>query len=346
MASSVLVLVSGGVDSLTSACLLRETGCRVEALFLKMTGLQEEEKALESVHDLLDRIGVRLHVEDVAENFKRRVIRYFEDSYRAGLTPSCCCVCNWHIKVRRGLEAADRLGIERIATGHYARVVVAKRPLLLSGIDETKDQSYFLHRIPSRVFGRMVFPIGNLTKRKVEVMATDLGILSGVRPESQDICFFRGDYRDFLKKRHPEFSRKGKIITVDGAQIGTHNGVCNYTVGQRRGLGVPDVTPFYVVDIRARENVVVVGKEQDLLKSEMVVEDMNWIIEPSVSTSFVCRVKIRSRHRAASATVHPVGLGLKRVKVLFRHPQKAITPGQFAVFYKGEVVLGGGRICG
>ncbi len=346
MSRSVLMLVSGGVDSCVGMHLLKEKGFRVEALFLKMTGLLEEQRALESAKKLAQRLGVRLHLLDVSNDFRREVIGYFEQSYLAGKTPNCCCICNYQIKMRYGFKVAERLGLESVATGHYARILRAKVPLLLRARDESKDQSYFLHRIPRQMLERLIFPLGELTKKEVRRLAGDLGLLSDIHPESQDICFFKGDYRNFLKKAHPSFLIPGAILTVDGKRIGTHKGISNYTVGQRRGLGIPDETPFYVVEIRAKENVIVVGKEEDLFKREMMVEDINWIVEPSRLYSLRCHVKIRSRHRAAPALIELLDKSGERVKVSFDEKQRAITPGQFAVFYKGRAVIGGGRICG
>ncbi len=340
------MLVSGGVDSCVGMHILKEKGFRLEALFLKMTGLLEEERALDSARRLAQRLGVRLHVLDVSKDFRQEIIGYFEKSYLTGRTPNCCCICNYQIKMRYGFKMAERLGLETVATGHYARILRAKVPLLLRGLDESKDQSYFLHRIPRQMLERLIFPLGEHTKKEVKSLAGDLGFLPDIHPESQDICFFKGDYRNFLKKAHPSFLTPGAILTVDGKRIGTHKGISNYTVGQRRGLGIPDETPFYVVETRAKENVIVVGKEEDLFKREMTVEDINWIVEPLQLGSPRCKVKIRSRHKAAPALIELLDNRGEKVKVSFYEKQRAITPGQFAVFYKGKAVMGGGRICG
>ncbi len=345
MKESVLLLVSGGIDSSVTAYILLKQGFDVQGLFLRMTGLPQEEKALERTLRILDHLGIRLYVEDVRDKFKRSVIDYFEKSYLSGLTPNCCCICNLTVKVQTGLGFLERLGMDILATGHYARIRKEERPLLLSGRDPKKDQSYFLHQLGTRALERMILPLGGMFKEDVKKLAENVGLSRLVESESQDICFFKGDYRTYLKKRSKVFSQPGPIVTIDGQLVGTHQGVCGYTVGQRRGLGISDAAPFYVVEIKARENVIVVGKKKDLLKKEAFVEDINWIVEPEAYPSLRFYVKIRSRHKAAPATLTFLGRDKTRVKVQFDEAQRAITPGQFAVFYAGQVVVGGGRIC-
>ncbi|NPA95321.1 MAG: tRNA 2-thiouridine(34) synthase MnmA [Thermodesulfobacteria bacterium] len=346
MKQSALVLASGGVDSTVTAHLLKSQGLEVQGLFLKMTLIPQEEAALEAARALFHRLGLELIVKDVSERFRQEIVDYFLRSYMSGQTPNCCCICNWEIKMKTALEVADSLGIPFVATGHYARVLHCKRPLLLRGQDMGKDQSYFLHRIEADALKRLILPLGGMTKSQVKGVAKGLGLSAFIHEESQDICFFKGDYRNFLKQRLPELQREGKIVSLQGKVLGTHGGVGSFTVGQRRGLGIPDATPYYVVEIRADENVVVVGKERDLLRRTFEVQDINWIVEPRILSSMACRVKIRSRHVAAPATLEPLDRAYSRVKVSFETPQKAVTPGQFAVFYKGKAVLGGGRICG
>ncbi len=346
MKKSVLVLASGGVDSTVAAHLLKEQGFQVHGLFLKMTRLPEEKAAMESALRMFRRLGIELHVEDVSERFYSEVVGYFQRTYMSGKTPNACCICNWEIKLKTASEVADRLGLSFIATGHYAKVIHGKRPLLIMGRDPAKDQSYFLHRVKTRALRRLILPLGDTFKSEVRKKAQELGLSGLIHEESQDICFFKGDYRDFLKKRVPELQRKGNIVDTRGRILGTHKGVASYTVGQRRGLGIPDSTPYYVVEIRAAENVVVVGKEKDLYKGEVEVRDINWIVEPERLASLRCKVKIRSRHVPARAELELLDDTAGRVKVRFDSPQKAVTPGQFAVFYKGRAVLGGGIICG
>ncbi len=345
MPRSVLVLVSGGVDSCVASYLLKEKGLDVAGLFLRMTGTSEEEASLNRAARILDLLRVDLHVKDVREQFKKEIIDYFEKSYLAGLTPNCCCICNWKIKVVTALEFAQSHGHDLIATGHYARIQTGKGPLLLTGRDSKKDQSYFLHQIKSWALERMILPLGDMRKDDVKKIAKDLGFYRFIQGESQDICFFKGDYRAFFRMGNTSYCRPGPIVTKDGRILGTHRGICNYTVGQRRGLGIPDSTPFYVIEIKASENSIVVGKQEDLFQREVVVQDVNWLLEPLRDGSMDFDVKIRSRHKAAPARVKILGNDIKQVKVVFSKPQRAVTPGQFAVFYKGQAVAGGGQIC-
>ncbi len=347
MNESVLVLVSGGVDSSIATHILREQGFRVQGLFLRMTGLAQEEQALERTLHICDSFGVRVRVEDVRDRFRKDIIRYFEKSYLSGLTPNCCCVCNWRIKIQTGLEVLKQLGMDFLATGHYARIQrKGKQSLLLAGRDPKKDQSYFLHQLRPKALERMILPLGDISKEEVKKMAERLGLLGLLDVESQDICFFKGDYRAYFQGASQAFLRPGPIVTTEGRRVGTHHGICSYTVGQRRGLGISDATPFYVMEIRADENVIVVGKKEELFKKDVLVEDVNWIVEPEACSSLRFNVKIRSRHRAVPAILtFPRKKDKTRVKVRFDAAQRAVTPGQFAVFYAGQVVAGGGRIC-
>ena len=345
MKPSVLILASGGVDSSIAAYLLKKRGHPVTGLFLRMTRTPQEDSALSNARRFFDWLGQRLVVRDVSDRFSGKILNYFEKSYLSGQTPNCCCICNWQIKIRTGLEVAEDLGIPFLATGHYARILRARHTYLLRARHKKKDQSYFLHRIRSYALDRLLFPLGDMEKEEVRKMAKDLGLSGLFHNESQDICFFKGDYREFLKGRSGQYCMPGKIVTTDGKVLGSHKGIWAYTVGQRRGLGLPDKTPYYVVEIRADKNEVVVGKKVQLFKKEMMVKDINWLVAPKMPGTAPCKVKIRSRHEPAEALVQVNTHDLEMARVVFKQPQRAVTPGQFAVFYKGKVVLGGGRIC-
>ncbi len=349
---SVLVLVSGGVDSAVAVLELLEQGLNVEALFLRLFDHETTDETCSAAAELAERMGVRLHVRNLAEEFRSEIISYFVESYRQGLTPNPCVRCNPLIKVGRGLEIMKELGFSRIATGHYARIEETRSGLrLLRGCDSSKDQSYFLHGIDRCALSRIVFPLGNMQKQDVKSRAEEAGIGSAVQKESQDVCFLHEDYRDFLK-RHGVLNRgPGKMYDVHGNQVGEHGGLENYTIGQRRGLGLPGPAPAYVVRIDVSENRLVVGPESALYSSEAKLRDVNWLVPPEevVGASmdeggyrFSCDVKIRYRHRAAPACVNVCG---DTVSVHFEEPQRAITPGQFAVFYADNTVIGGGEIC-
>ena len=339
---SVVLCVSGGVDSCVSAHLLKKQGFNVTALFLRLTDTQGEKQALKNTKHILKYLDCPLKIIDKRWEFSQFIINYFEKSYLLGKTPNVCVICNPLIKFNTALKVAREKNIDFVATGHYCRIFRGKNTFLIKAQDKKKDQSYFLHQIKKEALSKIIFPIGHLTKKQTIQIAQQIGILQFIQAESQDICFFKGDYRQFLKQRLKRPFASGPIITSDGKILGEHKGLVNYTVGQRRGLGLSDKTPYYVLKIDINKNVLVVGKENELFKKEFCVKNVNWLLHPK-GNSMRCKVKIRSRHKAAKATLQI--LKDNKVKVVFDNAQRAITPGQFAVFYKGLVVIGGGEIC-
>jgi tRNA-specific 2-thiouridylase len=338
------VAMSGGVDSSVTANLLINKGYQVHGFFMALAqpGLDQQ---IDRVRKVASHLNVSLTVIDLADEFKETVLDYFTSSYFKGKTPNPCVFCNPRIKFGRLLEEIQAAGCDLMATGHYARIV--ERPdktfHLLKGLDPKKDQSYFLHRLNQQQLSRILFPLGEQTKKNVYTMAADLGI-SGVHgAESQDVCFLQDtDVSSFLTQRTSAENASGPVISLDNKEIGRHDGIHCFTVGQRKGLGIPDSTPYYVVALDPAKNAVIVGKKEDLYLGELSVTNVNWTIgkEPDLPSEYF--TKIRYRHQGASARVMVPEQGVYKVR--FQEPQMAITPGQFAVFYNDDEVIGGGEI--
>ncbi len=356
MASAVVaVALSGGVDSLVAAHLLREKGHHLLGLHF-VTGFETagEAQGERAPGDIVaaarrrmarvgGQLGIDVEIVDLSRAFRRKVVDYFVETYAAGRTPSPCLVCNPRIKFGRLLSHARQRGADRLATGHYARVIKGAdgRMHLYRGRDAGKDQSYFLARLSGFRLERALFPLGEMTKNAVKELARRRGLSPVASQESQDVCFIRGEgYAAFLA-RLGLAGEKGPIVTVDGRVIGEHRGLQRFTIGQRRGIDCPAPEPYYVVRIDVRRNRLVVGGRQDLYVPGCRVTDINWIAGPP-GRAFDCTVKIRYRHRAVSCRVTPQGPDA--AMVLFRSPQAAVTPGQAAVFYADEEVLGSGWI--
>ncbi len=334
--------MSGGVDSTVGCSLLRDQGYHVEGFFmlLPVAGLEGQ---VDRVRHLADRLGVPLHLVDLREEFSRRVIGYFVDSYRRGETPNPCIRCNPEIKFGALFAAMRRAGMDRMATGHYARILrTADGPALCRGVDPGKDQSYFLCRLPARLLERIVLPLGEWTKERVYREAGRRGLTGFDNTESQDVCFLPRDLASFLRHQGLE-EREGEIVTTGGRILGRHRGIWRYTVGQRRGLGLPDATPWYVVGLQGADNRVVIGKNDELFRSTVMVRDLHWLAPPSLPRQ-VLLVQLRSRHRAAPARLERAGDD--RWLIRFETPQRAITPGQFAALYREDRLVASAVITG
>jgi tRNA-specific 2-thiouridylase len=357
---TVLVAMSGGVDSSVAAALLVEQGHRVIGVTMKTFCYSEAEVegngpsksccGLDGIMDaraVADRLGIPHYVFDVEREFTRDVIDDFVQEYAAGRTPNPCVRCNGNTKFRDLLRRGAMLGCDAIATGHYARMGTdpAGHPVLLRATDANKDQSYFLWALPPEILPKLMFPLGGLTKPQVRERARELGLLTAEKPESMEICFVpTGNYVDVLERRlepgHPALS-PGKLVTTDGEVIGEHAGYARYTVGQRRGLPGGRSLPLYVLGSRPDTREVLVGTVDELERRDVRIGELNWLA-PEPAPGARIQVQIRSRARAVPATVR--AREGAAIELALDDAQRAITPGQSAVMFDGEVVLGGGRI--
>ena len=337
--------MSGGVDSSVAAALLQRQGARVQGVFMALAqpDLAEQVDRVRAVADFLQ---IPLTVVDLAEPFQREVVDYFCAGYFAGKTPNPCVVCNRTIKCGLLLDQArESLGAELLATGHYARLSgdEATGYRLRKGVDPQKDQSYFLGLLTQAQLAYLCFPLGSLRKQEVYGLAAEFGLTFRDTPESQDICFLKDQsVAEFLAAHSPGHGRPGPLLTLQGQELGRHAGIHHYTIGQRRGLGLPDATPWYVAGLDLERNAVLVGKEADLWQQEVWLSAVHWLHGQSPSLPLVCEVKIRSRQPVCLAEI--AGHASGGVRLTFSEPQRAVTPGQFAVFYEGEMVLGCGEI--
>ena len=338
--------MSGGVDSSLSAALLIDQGYAVEGVTMKLTaGVCCD---ITSAQEVCRHLGIPHRVLDMQQTFEQTVVRNFIDEYRAGRTPNPCIQCNDIIKFEKLLGYARREGFARLATGHYARVThdAPQDPWQLrAGSDAGKDQSYFLYRLTQDQLRAVLFPLGNCRKDDVRRWAAERGLPAAARPESQEVCFVPADdYRSFLKQHAPETLRPGKMVLTDGTVVGSHDGIAFYTVGQRRGLGVAHEQRLYVVRLETDRGRVVLGRKEDLSVREMRLTRMHYISGLFPSAPFSATVKVRYRAAAVPAMVHPATDGGARI--VLELPVAGVTPGQAAVLYADDVVIGGGVILG
>lgn len=350
---TVVVAMSGGVDSSVAAALLVEQGYRVIGMMLRLwseEGKEDQNRcctpdAMALARRVAAKLGIPFYAVDVREKFKEVVVSHFLEGYASGITPNPCLKCNRYIRWGTLYEYAQSLGATWFATGHYARLrrLESGEVQLLRGVDVEKDQSYVLSVLPQEQLRHTFFPVGEYHKPEVRELARRFGLPVANRADSQDLCFLAGgDYRDFLSRHAPEVSRPGVIVNRQGEILGEHQGLAFYTIGQRKGLGIAFPRPLYVLEKDVVRNRLVVGEEHELGRSTLIAERVNWISgQPPVSPIQV-EVKIRYKAREAHGVVIP--LTPDRVKVEFDHPLRDITPGQQCVFYQGEICLGGGTI--
>lgn len=343
-ARRVALGMSGGVDSAVSAALLMRAGYEVVGVTCRLTDDAAADRAAGDAAAVCARLGLR-HVErDCAALFESAVVQPFVDAYAAGLTPSPCVGCNACCKLPSLLAAADELGCESVATGHYARIAQLAdngRYVVKCALDARKDQSYMLALLSQEQLARLVLPLGGTTKAEVRVLAADLGLPVAEKPESQDVCFIEGDYRAFLRARGVD-DRPGAIVDCAGSVLGRHDGLANYTVGQRKGIGVAAPEPYYVVAKRPETHELVVGFADEARISSVLTGPVRWQAVACLEGPRAASVKLRYRSRAVPCIIEPEPEG--RVRAVLREPQPTTAPGQFAVFSVGDTVLGGGMI--
>jgi len=347
--------MSGGVDSSTTAWFLKEKGYEVIGATMcigtadKTQGGPARCCGLADIEDAR-RVALRLEIPfrliHLRQEFEQDVIQYFCEEYAKGKTPNPCILCNEKVKFGSFLEKALELGADFLATGHYARLDFDERTgrfLLKKGVDRKKDQSYVLFSLSQDQFRRSLFPLGELRKEEVREKAFQLGLRVHDKPESQEVCFIReASYHSFLSERLKGSVEPGPILDKDGKILGRHKGIPFYTIGQRRGLRLAKGKPLYVIEIDRERNAIVVGGEEEVRGDTFLVDSVNWIAASEMIPFDNAHVKIRYNHPGSEASISPKGEGEWEVK--FKSPQKAITPGQAAVFYDGETVLGGGWI--
>jgi tRNA-specific 2-thiouridylase len=352
----IAVALSGGVDSAVAAALLASQGHDVIAVVMRLWhetrrtgGVEEIAPAPDPTtraRAVAEALRVPLHVVDAVASFKQLVVDRFVAEYSAGRTPNPCLQCNRVLKFGYLLEHALALGASKLATGHYARIRLAKdgkRWELLKGIDRHKDQSYFLYMLGQRALSRAVFPLGEWTKDRVRAYAQERRLPVAETAESQDLCFVHdNDYRRFLRAHAPQAFVPGPILDRSGRQIGEHRGLAAYTVGQRRGIGISAPEALYVLRIDVARNAVIVGPESALGRDSLVADEVSWVSGQAPTEPVEVEVKIRYRARPTQARVAP--LPDARATIHLTKPLRDITPGQGAVFYRGDVVLGGGLI--
>ncbi len=340
MKKIIAVGLSGGVDSSVSAYLLQKKGYTVIGLWMDITGQRENEADARRVAEFLSIPFYRI---DLSKEYEKSVITYIKNEYSSGKTPNPCVRCNRDIKFGMLLEKALSSGIvfDLFATGHYALLEKDERTgrfLLKKSVFEEKDQVYFLSMLTQSQLGRLMFPLGEMRKSDVKKIASDIGLFTALKKESQDLC--TGDYRDFID----HCSSGGRFIDKNGKILGVHNGIENYTIGQRRGLGISSSgSPYYVIEIDPEENTVILGFDEDLKSSAMVITDMNWIAveKPVLPLRTTCKIRYRDKGSPAVLTAsNEEGSYI----VHFEHQRRAITPGQVAVFYEENTVLGAGII--
>lgn len=350
----ILVAMSGGVDSAAVAAILVEAGHDVVGATMKLWCYGDagaSPRSCCSLRDIEDAkasastLGIPHYVLDEASEFDREVVQPFVNSYLSGETPNPCVRCNTHLKFGSLLVRARRLGFDAVATGHYARLEQTSRgPVLRRAVDASKDQSYVLWGIPRRDLAASRFPLGEYTKTEAREAARRAGMVVAEKVESQDICFVQGGrYSEFVKSRAegaPQ-TQPGELVDTAGNVLGEHQGAVHYTVGQRRGLGIAAGEPLYVVSVDAKANRVVVGNESEIRRTAFEVREVNWVSCDPPDQEREVRVKVRYRAAPAPASLIPGG---KTARVTFHEPHRAVAPGQSAVFYDGDIVLGGGVI--
>jgi tRNA-uridine 2-sulfurtransferase len=351
--TKVVVAMSGGVDSSVAAALLKEQGYDVVGMMMRLwsePGKEESNRcctpdSMAQARRVAAKLDIPFYVVDAKDVFRDTVVQYFLDGYARGETPNPCLICNRQIRWTFLLEHALALGADYMATGHYVRIKREEqgKSELLRAVDRGKDQSYVLHVLTQEKLKHALFPVGDYPKTEIRAIAERHGLPTASRKDSQDLCFLAGeDYRNFLQRNAAEMLKPGDILTRDGRSVGAHNGLANYTIGQRKGLGLASPVPLYVLGKNSITNSLIVGTQEELGSRELTARDVNWLSGDVPGEPFRAEVKIRYTAKESEALVTP--LEGNRVQIQFDAPQRDITPGQAAVFFQGDLMLGGGII--
>lgn len=348
----MVVAMSGGVDSSVAAALLKEQGYDVTGMMLRLwsePGKEDSNRcctpdSMAQARRVAARLDIPFYVIDAKDVFRETVVQYFLDGYARGETPNPCLLCNRQIRWTFLLNHALALGADYMATGHYVRIREEDgKKVLLRAVDPSKDQSYVLHVLTQEKLKYALFPVGDYPKPEIRAIAEKFGLPTASRKDSQDLCFLAGeDYRGFLQRNAAEMLKPGRIETRDGELIGEHNGLANYTIGQRKGLGVASPVPLYVITKNAESNTLIVGTKEEMGTVELTARDVQWVNGETPVDPFRADVKIRYTAKEVPAWVKPLEGNQAQVK--FDAPVRDATKGQAAVFYQGELMLGGGII--
>jgi tRNA (5-methylaminomethyl-2-thiouridylate)-methyltransferase len=353
----VMIGMSGGVDSSVAAAILLEKGYDVVGVTMQIWPDMSEEiqkneggccslSAVDDARRVSDKLGIPYYVMNFKDIFKQKVIDYFTDEYTKGRTPNPCIACNRYVKFDALMQKAVAMGMDYIATGHYAKVEYDdkfKRYLLKKSATESKDQTYALYTLTQDQLSKTLMPVGDFTKDKIREKAKELGLTVATKPDSQEICFVEdNNYGRFICENTDYKTTPGNFTDTSGRILGRHKGIIHYTVGQRKGLGISFSKPMFVVDINKDTNTVVLGEGNEVFTNTLIAEDLNFIAFEKLEAPRKVKAKIRYSAKEAAAEIFPLENG--DIKVVFDTPQRAITPGQSVVFYEGDIVIGGGII--
>jgi len=354
----VIIAMSGGVDSSVSAAILKKQGFDVIGIFMKFWAEDREKststkeniccsvEAVTAARAVAEKLKIPFYVVNFADEFKKTVVDYYVSEYENGRTPNPCVICNRDIKGEILMRKVLELNGDYLATGHYAQVVkLGSRYRLLKGKDQNKDQTYFLWTLTQEKLAKLLFPVGDLTKPEVRKLAKKFNLPTAERRESQGICFIPDrDVSGFLHRHAKKLTKPGPVVSIDGEILGQHNGLINYTIGQREGLGLGGPKAYYVVELKSKENTLVVGDEKDLYQKSLIATGLNWIDQSTDYSPQTTDIEATIRYGHPAEKCQIEFIDNNKVKVNFRKPQRAITAGQSIVFYSGDELLGGGVI--